>query len=94
MTSYLAWELALLIIIGVVAGTGLGVWVSNLFIPYLQIGTGPSAQIPPFVVEIAWPAIFRIYALFGALFLAALGGLAALLLRMRVFQAIKLGETV
>ncbi|NLF01087.1 MAG: FtsX-like permease family protein, partial [Anaerolineales bacterium] len=94
MTSYLAWELAFLIIIGVVAGTGLGVWVSNLFIPYLQIGTGPSAQIPPFVVEIAWPAIFRIYALFGALFLAALGGLAALLLRMRVFQAIKLGETV
>ena len=94
MTTFLAWELAFLILIGVVAGTGLGAWVSALFIPYLQVGTGPSAQIPPFVVEIAWPAIFRIYALFGLLFVAALGGLAALLLRMKIFQAVKLGETV
>ena len=93
MTAFLAWELAFLILVGVVAGTGLGAWTSRLFIPYLQVGTGPSAQIPPFVVEIAWPAIFRIYALFGLLFVAALGGLAALLLRMKIFQAVKLGET-
>ncbi|MCX7680374.1 MAG: ABC transporter permease [Anaerolineae bacterium] len=94
MTAFLAWELALLIGIGVLAGTGLGVWVSNLFIPYLQIGTGPEARTPPFIVEIAWPAIFRIYILFGLLFLVALGVLVILLLRMKIFQAIKLGETV
>jgi putative ABC transport system permease protein len=64
-----------------------------MFIPYLQVGTGPSAQTPPFVVKIAWSAIFRIYALFGLLFVGALGGLAALLLRMKIFQAVKLGET-
>jgi putative ABC transport system permease protein len=94
MTSFLAWELAFLIIVGVAAGTGFGVWVSNLFIPHLQIGSGATSQIPPFVVEIAWSAIFRIYALFGALFVAALGGLTALLMRMKIFQAVKLGETV
>jgi putative ABC transport system permease protein len=93
MTSFLAWELAFLILTGVVAGTGLGIWVSDLFIPYLQVGSGPSAQVPPFVVEIAWSAIFRIYALFGLVFVAALGGLAALLMRMKIFQAVKLGET-
>ena len=93
MTAFLAWELAFLILVGVGAGTGLGVWISELFIPYLQVGTGPSAQVPPFVVEIAWPAIFRIYALFGLLFVAALGGLAVLLLRIKIFQAVKLGET-
>jgi putative ABC transport system permease protein len=93
MTAFLAWELAFLILVGLIAGTGLGAWVSELFIPYLQVGSGPSAQVPPFVVEIAWPAIFRIYALFGALFVVALGGLAALLLRMKIFQAVKLGET-
>jgi len=93
MTGFLAWELAFLILTGVIAGTGLGAWVSMLFIPYLQVGAGPSAHVPPFVVEIAWPAIFRIYALFGLLFVAALGGLAALLLRMKIFQAVKLGET-
>jgi hypothetical protein len=32
------------------------------------------------------------YVLFGLLFLAALGGLASLLLRMKIFQAVKLGE--
>jgi len=93
MTMFLAWELAFLILVGLAAGTGLGAWVSKLFIPYLQVGTGPTSQVPPFVVQIAWPAILRIYALFGALFVAALGGLAALLLRMKIFQAVKLGET-
>jgi putative ABC transport system permease protein len=93
MTAFLAWELAFLVVLGLVAGTGLGAWVSELFIPYLQVGTGPSAQIPPYVVEIAWPAILQIYALFGLLFVVALGGLAALLMRIKIFQAVKLGET-
>jgi putative ABC transport system permease protein len=89
MTVFLAWELAFLILTGLVAGTGLGVWASDLFIPYLQVGS----QTPPFLVEIAWPAVLRIYALFGLLFVAALAGLAFLLMRMRIFQAVKLGET-
>jgi putative ABC transport system permease protein len=93
MTAFLAWELAFLILTGVIAGTGLGAWVSGLFIPYLQVGAGPAALTPPFVVEIAWPAILRIYALFGSLFVVALAVLVALLLRMKIFQAIKLGET-
>lgn len=93
MTSFLAWELAFLILTGLIVGTGLGITISRLFIPYLQVGAEAAARIPPFVVEIAWPAILRIYAIFGLLFVLALGGLAALLLRMKVFQAIKLGET-
>jgi putative ABC transport system permease protein len=93
MMAFLAWELIFLLLVGLIVGTGLGVWVSNLFIPYLQVGSGPSAQIPPFEVVIAWPAILRIYVLFGLLFVAALGGLTALLLRIKIFQAVKLGET-
>jgi putative ABC transport system permease protein len=93
MVAFLAWELAFLVLLGVIAGTGLGVWVSLLFIPYLQVGAGPSAYIPPYVVEIAWSGVLRIYALFGLLFVVSLAGLTALLLRMRIFQAIKLGDT-
>jgi len=93
MTSLLAWELAFLILTGLAAGTLFGGWISQQFIPFLQVGSGPAAHIPPFLVEIAWPAIFRIYALFGLLFIIALGILAALLMRMKIFQAIKLGET-
>jgi len=94
MTTFLAWELAFLIILGLLAGTALGSLISYVFIPYLQVGADPMATTPPFQVEIAWPAIIRIYALFGTLFLVALSALAGLLLRMKIFQAIKLGETV
>ena len=93
MTSFLAWELAFLIMTGLVAGTAFGVLVSNLFIPALQVGAGLEAQIPPYQVIIAWPAITRIWMLFGVMFVVALIVLAALLMRMRIFQAVKLGET-
>lgn len=94
MALFLAWELAALILTGLVLGTGLGIWVSQLFIPYLQLGTTVEALRPPFLVEIAWPAIFRIYVLFGVLFIAALTVLTGLLRRMKIFEAVKLGETV
>lgn len=94
MTTFLAWELAFLIVLGLLAGTFLGALISEIFIPYLQVGADPQATTPPFQVEIAWDAIMRIYALFGALFFVALSVLAGLLLRMKIFQAIKLGETV
>lgn len=94
MTIFLFWELAFLILTGLILGTGLGVTVSHLFIPYLQIGNDVASLTPPYLVEIAWPAIMRIYALFGLLFALALAGLTALLVRMRIFEAVKLGETV
>ena len=68
-------------------------WTSKFFIPYLQVGSGPGVRIPQYEVQIAWPTIYRIWALFGALFVIALVVLAALLMRIRVFQAVKLGET-
>jgi len=90
MTSFLAWELIFLIVIGGGVGTGLGAFVSNFFIPYLQIGADAASRIPPYLVEIAWPAVFQIYALFGLLFLVTLIILVVLLRRMRIFEAIKL----
>lgn len=94
MTTFLAWELAFVILLGLGTGTVLGALVSTVYIPYLQVGNTPQSITPPFLVEIAWPAILRIYLLFGLLFVVALGVLAALLLRMKIFQAIKLGETL
>jgi putative ABC transport system permease protein len=97
-TQQLVWfliaELAFVIFTGGIIGTALGALVSAFFIPHLQIGLGESANVPPFIVEIAWGAVFPVYVLFGWLFVLALGVLVFSLRRMRIFQAIKLGETV
>ena len=68
--------------------------ISSVYIPFLQVGSDAQSIAPPFLVEIAWPAILRIYLLFVVMFVVALSVLAVLLLRMKIFQAIKLGETV
>ncbi len=94
MIIFLGSELAFLFAVGLSAGTGLGVLVSNLFIPQLQVGNDMAARIPPFLVQIDWPSVFQIYFLFGALFVVAMVILTLLLLRMKIFQAIKLGEAV
>ncbi len=93
MTAFLAAELASLILIGIAAGTLVGVFASKLFVPFLQIGSTAQAQYPPFQIQIAWLSIFEIYGLFIILFVAALSVLSAILVKMKIFQAIKLGET-
>ncbi|MFC1996441.1 FtsX-like permease family protein [Chloroflexota bacterium] len=94
MTGYLVWELAFLIMIGGVIGTVLGYFASITFIPFMQIGREATDLIPPFNVLIAWDSIYQIYWMFGILFALTLVVSIFLLRRMRIFQAIKLGETV
>jgi putative ABC transport system permease protein len=94
MLVFLASELAFLFLSGLAAGTGMGVWVSSFFIPHLQVGNDMAARIPPFLVRIDWPAVFQVYILFAILFVIALAALGWLLMRMKIFQAIKLGEAV
>ena len=94
MIIFLGSELAFLFAVGLGAGTGLGVLVSTQFIPQLQVGNDMAARIPPFLVQIDWPSVFQIYILFGALFVVAMLILTFMLMRMKIFQAIKLGEAV
>ncbi|HSR34976.1 MAG TPA: ABC transporter permease, partial [Anaerolineae bacterium] len=92
MAGYLAGEQALLVLTGGALGTVLGIGASLLFIPYLQVGAGKTAQVPPFVIQIAWQQLWTIYVVFGAMFVVAVVVLIVLLVRMKVFEAVKLGE--
>jgi putative ABC transport system permease protein len=94
MRRFLAWELALLILSGLFLGTTLGVWISQQFIPLLQTGVRQADLVPPYLVEIAWSAIGQIYILFGLMFVLAFSVLSLFLQRMKIFQAVKLGETI
>jgi putative ABC transport system permease protein len=92
--ALLAWEQALIIGVGMIGGTLIGVTASQLFIPFLQVRRGANSQIPPFVVQIAWEQITIIYIIFGAMLLAAVLITIALLRQMKLFQAVKLGEAI
>jgi putative ABC transport system permease protein len=92
MAGYLAGEQAMLILVGGGLGSALGIWASTLFIPYLQVGADKAARVPPFVVQIAWDQLWTIYAVFAAMFVVAVAVLVVLLVRIKVFEAVKLGE--
>lgn len=92
MALSLVAEQLTLILTGAGIGTGIGVFVSRLLIPFLQVEGGEHALTPPFIVQVAWTEITYIYTIFGAMFLAAVIALFFALRRMRIFEAIKLGD--
>ncbi|HEU5098616.1 MAG TPA: FtsX-like permease family protein, partial [Roseiflexaceae bacterium] len=94
LSALLGWEQALLIGIGMLGGTLIGVSASLLFIPFLQVRGGQHPQTPPFVVQIAWGQIGIIYLVFGVMLMGAILLTIGLLRRMKLFQAVKLGEAV
>ena len=79
--------------LGVAWGSLLGITVSTLFIPSLQVGRNPADLVPPYLVEIAWSSLWQVWRLFGLLYAIVLAAVAVLLRRMQLFQAIKLGES-
>lgn len=94
MMVSVAWELGLLIVSGLGLGIGLGMVVSGLYIPYLQFSTDRYALVPPYVVEIAWAEIAQVSVMFLLTFVVMLVVLLVVLGRMRIFEAVKLGESV
>jgi putative ABC transport system permease protein len=92
--ALLGIEQVLIVGVGMLAGTIVGVSASTLFIPFLQVRGGQHPATPPFLVSIAWDQIQVIYMIFGALLVFAVVITLALLRRMQLFQAIKLGEAI
>jgi len=94
MAAALALEQLLLIFMGMAGGTGIAVLTATLFIPHLPVVMGAHPGTPPYVVAIAWGELRRVYLVFGFVLLAGIGLTLASLARMRIFQALKLGETL
>ena len=92
MVGAIATETVTLVASGVTGGTLLGIWMSHLFVPLLYIE--PQAQVPPFIVSIAWHDILRLYLFFGVMLLLVILSVVALLMRMKSFEAVKLGQTI
>jgi putative ABC transport system permease protein len=94
LAGLLICEQALVVSIGCTVGTGLGVLISWLFVPFLQVRTGQFPGTPPFLPRIAWSQIALIDLLVGGLLLLTVAITLVLVRRLRLFEAIKLGEAV
>jgi len=94
MMVLLGVELALLLVAGLAGGTAVGVWASQFYIPFLQGAASDQTRAVPFLIIVDWARIDLVYMLFAAMFVASVVALVLFLRRLKVFQAIKLGETI
>jgi putative ABC transport system permease protein len=94
LVGYLVSEQFLLMGIAILSGAGIGLLTSYLFLPFLQIGAAPGAPVPPFQVLIGWAEAAWLSFCFGLVLILTTAGTIIYLLRLKVFQAVKLGESL
>ncbi|MFZ6030968.1 MAG: FtsX-like permease family protein [Chloroflexota bacterium] len=94
LVGYLALEQLLLMGLAILFGAVVGLGTSYLYVPFLQVGAAPGAPVPPFWVEIGWLEAAGLSLAFGAILCLTILGTIAYLMRLKVFQAVKLGETL
>jgi putative ABC transport system permease protein len=94
MAGYLALEQCMLILTGLLAGTGIAVLSAYLFIPHLPVTLSQHPGVPPYLVEIAWGDILTLHMVFAAMLLVGMVATIWSLMRMNIFQAVKLGEVL
>ena len=94
LVGYMVFEQILLMGIAIFSGASIGLLTSYLFLPFLQIGATPGAPVPPFQVLIGWVESTWLSLGFGLVLLLTTVGTIIYLIRLKVFQAVKLGESL
>ncbi|MDP6823827.1 MAG: ABC transporter permease, partial [Dehalococcoidia bacterium] len=92
MIALFVFKNGFLIFVGTVGGTILGIATSALFIPFLQLSVDQFAGTPPFIVEIAWGDIARVFVVFSAIILITLPVSIWMLRRIQIHEAMKFGS--
>ncbi|REK74693.1 ABC transporter permease [Paenibacillus paeoniae] len=92
LIAMLAVEQVLTSGVAVLLGIIVGNLASLLYVPNFQIVFNPSSLVPPFLVQIDPSDMVRIYWMVGIMLTIGIGILAYMLSRLRIHQALKLGE--
>jgi putative ABC transport system permease protein len=94
LIASLVSEQIILMGLSILAGAVIGLVSSVMFVPFLQTGATPGAPVPPFLVLIGWGEAAWLSLVFGLVLGATMTGTILYLVRLKVFQAVKLGETL
>ncbi|MFC3803410.1 ABC transporter permease [Cohnella sp. GCM10012308] len=92
MAGMLAVEQLLTSGVAVAIGIIVGNLAARLYVPHFQIAFNPSTLVPPFEVIFARMDYIRLYSTVFLMLAIGLGILGFMLTRIRIHQALKLGE--
>lgn len=92
VVGMIAWEQLLVSGAAVACGVAVGGAAGDLFVPLLQLSASAAEQVPPFHVTSDPADYVRLFAVAGAFLAVGLAVLTAIAFRIRIAQAIKLGE--
>jgi len=90
--TMLIWEQVLLSLAAILAGILIGSLASQLYVPMLEMVYSAAEQVPPFRVVASRADYLRIYALVVVMLGTGFAVLGGLISRIKITQAIKLGE--
>jgi putative ABC transport system permease protein len=90
----LVLEQFLLMGLAILFGASIGLLSSYMFLPFLQVSSTPGSVIPPFDVLIGWAESGWLSLGFGLVLFLTVIGTIAYLARVKVFQAVKMGEAL
>jgi putative ABC transport system permease protein len=92
VVSQVSIEYLVLMVYSVFGGTAIGVWASDLFIPFFQAADQNVLNPPTIVPLIAWSDISKISAAFTITLVLAQIAVVSAALRGGVFQALRMGD--
>lgn len=90
LIALLGLEQVLSLGLGLGAGLALGLIATQIFLPFLR--ESGDAGVIPFAIVTDPADVARIFTVLGAMLVVAIAGLSMILVRMKLNQAIKLGE--
>lgn len=90
--SMLFWEQVLTSGVAVLMGITIGGVASKLYVPFLQIIYSSAEQVPPFKVVAYASDYVKVYLVVIVMLVGSFGVLASFIKRMKIHQALKLGE--
>ncbi len=93
MSMYVVFLQTFIVVLGAAIGGGIGLLVSRLFVPFLQIGGSLIQSVPSFFVRVAWQDTLLFYIALTIALVAVLVGSLIFLRRLKVFEVVKLGAT-
>jgi putative ABC transport system permease protein len=94
LINYLVLERLLLMGGAMICGAVIGFITSILFVPLLQAAIGSGAPVPPFEVLFGWKESLWLILAFALVLVISVIATIVYLVQVKIFQAVKLGETI